>query len=283
MTVIKYENSLGQLILYGGGEGALRVLSLEGLEPFAKEYNVANYSGQQGQETLSSRALPRTITMAVEIMKKPYEVNLQEVFDVLQQPGVLFIKSENVNKRIFCSQTHITDIKRIVKGEIATFAVQFVCDSPYFEDGEDTVVPLYRRTKSLATPFTLPCCFGEIVAGATVENKGSIPVEPIITIYYPGALEGLDGITITNETTGKGISLDYSPEGEDTVVIDIKNRKITSKLAGSLLNNLSDGTFLGDFILERGKNQLTVDLGDVAKGFGIECKFSNLYSEAVIC
>jgi phage-related protein len=170
-----------------------------------------------------------------------------------------------------------------VKGEIATFAVQFVCDSPYFEDGEDRVVPLYRRTKGLSTPFALPRSFGEIVAGGLVENKGNIPLEPIITIYYPNALEGVDGITIKNETTGKGITLDYSPEGEDTVVIDVKNRKITSKIAGSLLNNISDDTFLGDFVLERGNNEISVDLGNVAKGFSIECKFSNLYSEAVIC
>ncbi len=283
MTIIMYENKIGNLTLYGSGEGNLRILEIEGLEPASKEHTVANYPGQQGQETLSSRALPRTITMSVELLKKPYETHIHGILDILQEPGMLFIKEEDFYRRIYCSQIHITDVKRIVKGEIATFAVQFVCDSPYFEDAEDTVIPLYRRTKGLSTPFTLPCSFGEIVAGGVVENKGSIPIEPIITIYYPSALEGVDGITIKNETTGKGIILDYSPTGEDTVVIDVKNRKITSRIAGSLLNNLSDDTFLGDFVLQRGKNELSVDLGDVAKGFGIECKFSNLYGEAVIC
>ena len=283
MTVIKYENSLGQLTLSGKGKGALRLLEIEGLESALREYTVASYPGQSGQETLSARALPRTITLAVEILKGHYEVDIHRILDIIQEPGLLFVESEDLSRRIFCSQSRITDIKRIVKGEISTFAVQFVCDSPYFEDAEDTVVPLYKRTKGLSTPFTLPRSFGDIVAGGVVENKGSIPIEPIITIYYPSALEGIDGITLKNETTGKGISLEYSPSGEDTVVIDVKNRKITSRIAGSLLNNLSDDTFLGDFTLERGKNELSVDLGDVAKGFGIECKFSNLYGEAVIC
>lgn len=279
MTVIKYENSHGRITLSGKGNGALRILGVEGLEPATREYTVASYPGQHGQETLSARTLPRTVTLAVEVLKHPYEIDIHKVLDILQQPGMLLVD----NKRIFCNQSNITDVKGILKGQIATFAVQFVCDSPYFEDAEDTVVPLYRRTKGLSTPFTLPRSFGEIVAGGVVENKGSIPIEPIITIYYPSALEGVDGITLKNETTGKGISLEYSPSGEDTVVIDVKNRRITSQIAGSLLNNLSDDTFLGDFTLERGKNELSVDLGDVAKGFGIECKFSNLYGEAVIC
>ena len=281
---LTYKNSLGSVIMQGGGGSSpLRITAIEGLGLATREYITAVYTGYDGQETTSSRATSRSITIAVEVAANNITAVIHNTLDVLSQSGMLYIDDGTMHRRIMCNQVQIPDIERVLRSQIATFAVQFVCDSPYFEDGEDTVVPLYRRTKGLSTPFTLPRSFGEIVAGGVVENKGSIPIEPIITIYYPSALDGIDGITLKNETTGKVISLDYSPTGEDTVVIDVKNRKITSKIAGSLLNNLSDDTFLGDFVLERGNNEISVDLGDVAKGFGIECKFSNLYSEAVIC
>ena len=248
----------------------------------SREYNAAKYSGYDGQDTYSSRAEARSITIAVEILGRNIAQTARDTLSVLSQSGTLYIKNEDLDRRIYCNQVQLPEVSRVLRGHIAKFVVQFVCDNPFFEDREDTVVPLYERTKLLSTPFTLPAMFGDIVIGGKAEVSGAISTEPVITMHYPKALDGAEGVTLLNETTGKFIKLDYAPKDDDTVMIDIKNRKITSSESGNLINFLSNDSFLGDFVLARGVNVISLDLGDIASDFTIECKYNNLYSEAVI-
>ncbi|MBQ9757169.1 MAG: phage tail family protein [Clostridia bacterium] len=280
---LTYKNELGEVKMKGSGQDSFfKITAIEGLGLVSREYNAAVYSGYDGQETLSSRATARSITIALEALGKNAAESVRDALGVFSQSGMLYIKSDNLDRRIYCNQVQIPDVTRVLRGQIATFAVQFVCDSPFFEDSIDTVLPLYKRTKLLAVPFSLPAKLGEIVLGGEIEIKGMVSVEPIITIYYPVALEGAESIILTNETTGKSVQLDYAPKNDDMVTIDIKNRKIISSVSGNIINNLSTDTFLGDFVLVRGVNVISVNVGDVTAGFTIECKHNNLYSEAVI-
>ena len=65
-------------------------------------------------------------------------------------------------------------------------------------------------------------------------------------------------LLIKNLSTGKQIQLDYAPGDTDTVVIDIKNRKVTSALMGNIINYLTNDTFLGDFVFVPGMNVIEV-------------------------
>ncbi len=280
--ILTYKNDFGTVVMNGRGAGTVRICNVEGLGPARKEYTAAAYSGQSGQKTLSSRALPRSITLGLEVLSRNMSVEMGKTLWVLSNPGTLYIENGDIIRRIFCNQVQIPEMKRILRDKIATFSVQFVCDSPYFEDGEDMVVPLYQRVKLIKTAFSMPCLFGSIITGQEIENHGSTEIEPQITMYYPEAIQGAQNITITNRTTGKAICLDYAPNDDDTVVIDVKNRSITSLRSGNLIGCLSDDTFLGDFVLVGGKNRIEVNLGDVTSGFTAECRYSNFYTEAVI-
>jgi len=280
---VTYKNERGAVEMQGGGRSSpLRITAIEGLGLVTKEYVTATYAGYDGQETISSRALARSITIAMEICTQNVFEEAHHMLEVFTLPGMLYIESENLNRRIKCDQVQCPDMVRVLKGQIATLVVQFVCDNPYFEDGEDTIVPLYQRTKLLTTPFSLPTAFGNIVLGGVLQNKGILSIEPIISLYYPSAVDEAEGITIKNENTGAKIQLLYAPADNDIVIIDVKNRKITSSVNGNIISNLSDDTFLGDFVLKRGNNTLSVDMGDVSSGFTIECRYNNLYCEAVI-
>ncbi len=279
---LTYKNNYGTVTMYGNGEGSIHICAIEGLGVVANEYNAASYTGQNGQKTLSARALPRSITLSLEVTGENINSTLREALRVLSREGVLYITDTDLNRRIFCNQVQIPDVERILKGRITTLAVQFVCDNPYFEDGEDTVLPLYSREKLLASPFALPCMFGKITTGAEIKNSGDEVAEPQISIYCTNAFSGAESIIISNITTGRQICLEYALQSDDTVLIDVKNRRITSSKSGNLLNYLSDNTFLGDFVLERGVNLIEVDLGDVTSGFTIECRYTNHYREAVI-
>ena len=279
---LTYKNDFGAVTINSTGKGAVRLCGIDGLGIASNEYITAVYTGQDGQSTLSARALPRRITLALEITGNNVSDVTRDTLKVLSRQGMLYIESETLSRRIQCNQVQIPDIDRILKGKISTIAVQFVCDNPYFEDGEDTVLPLYGRYKKLETPFSMPCVFGEIIAGAQIENVGDLDVEPQITLYYPDLLENAENVTVTNTTTGKSICLDYAPKAGDIVVIDVKSRTITSSASGNLLNYISADTFLGDFVLKRGINRISVSIGDVTSGFAVQCRYSNLYQEAVI-
>ncbi|MBQ2931288.1 MAG: phage tail family protein [Clostridia bacterium] len=280
--ILTYKNELGTVTMMGSGSSSLCITAIEGLGLASREYNAAIYSGYDGQDTYSSRAESRSITVSLDAVSKDATKVVRDALCVFGKEGMLYIKNEDVDRRIYCNQVEISDVSRVARGYIAKFVVQFVCDNPFFEDSEDTVVPLYQKTKLLSTPFTLPVMFGDIVIGGKAEVSGAIPTEPVITMHYPEALDSAEGVTLLNETTGKFVKLDYAPKDNDTVTIDIKNRKITSSASGNLINCLTNDSFLGDFVLVRGLNVISLDLGDVSSDFMIECRYNNLYNEAVI-
>lgn len=283
MLTITYSNSNGTVSMQGGGSTSpLRITDIEGLGLTAREYNVAVYSNYDGQNTFSSRAVARTITMAVEACGNGMSDTIRNAINVFSKEGMLRITDEGIDRRIKCNQIQMPDLTRVLKGQISTFAVQFICDAPFFEDAVDTSLPLYGREKLLTSPFSLPCMFGRITAGASIEIVGSMPVEPIISMNCPESLSDAENITITNETTGKSIILDYAPAAGEEITIDVKNRKIISSLNGNIINYLSADTFLGEFVLICGLNIISVDVGDVTSGFTIGCRYNNLYNEAVI-
>ena len=145
---LTYKNDLGTVIMQGGGQDSpLRITAIEGMGLVTREYNAAVYSGHDGQETLNSRAAARSITIALEVIDKNAADIVYSALDVLGKSGMLYIENKDLSRRIKCSQVQIPDVARVLRGQIATFAVQFICDSPFFEDRNDTVLPLYKRTK----------------------------------------------------------------------------------------------------------------------------------------
>ena len=279
---LTYENEKGKVVMGGGRNNPLQITAVEGLGLPERDYNVAVYANHNGQETLSSRANARCIMIGVEIVSNNVAAIVRETLSVFSESGMLYIKNSELDRRIYCNQIQLPDVTRVINGRIATFAVQLVCDEPFFEDLANTVTPLYRKRNMLETPFVLPCVFSEIIVGGSIEIKGNLDVEPVITIYYPKALENAESIILTNETTGKKISIEYAPISSDVVVIDVKKRKITSKTKGNLINSMTTDSFLGDFVLKKGINDISVNIGDVTTGFMIECKYNNCYNEAVI-
>lgn len=281
-VMIKYKNSYGTVDISGNSQNTIRLIDADGFGVADREYISAIYSGYDGQETVASRVLPRNITLRAEICDGDISDIAAKTLRILREPGWLYIQNDRMDRRIYCNQVKIPDPVRILKGRISELAVQFVCDNPYFEDGCERTVPLYMRTKELGTPFTLPAVFGTTIMGASVNNVGDFTIEPCIYINCPKELKNAETVILTNNTTGARIVLEYAPMAGDRITLDIKNRKIVSSFTGNLLNNLSDDTFLGDFVLVKGINDLSLFVGNVQSQFTVECKYSNIYCEAVI-
>lgn len=282
LTLI-YKNDIGEAVMHGGGSRQLRLKELAGFGTVEFEYSGAVYPGCDGQKTLSRRALPRTLTIAADITGSGAAEELRRIIDVMSEPGMLYISDGGaISRRIYCNRCEIPDAERRVRGRLCSFTVQFICDSPYFEDTEDTEIPIYRRIKLLSTEFSLPCKFGSVTSQNTALVIGSATVEPQITIRFTRDFETEESITVTNVTTGAKISFEYLPQAGDTVCADIAERRLISSRYGDITETLSDDTYLNDFCLERGKNVLNVSVGDVESGVLVACTFNNKYFEAAV-
>lgn len=279
---LTYKNQYGTVEMNGGGEHPIRITDIRGLGAVEREYTAVSYAGCDGQETVSSRALPRSITVSGDICAESAEDELRRIIGVLCREGYLTVADGGMCCRIYCNQTVFPDAERILRGRITSFAVQFVCDDPYFGDAEEISQPLYTRKKNLKTVFTLPRPFGMVTNGETVTNLGLREAEPIIRIYTPQSSTGEESIIITNETTSKYIKLTMQCTEGDTITIDVKRRTAVSEKLGSLEDKLSDDTFLGDFVLIGGKNRITVQIGDASRDAVCECVWTNRYDSAAV-
>ncbi len=278
---LSYKNCRGTAELCGSSS-PFHVTNILGLGLPEREYITAIYSGYDGQETLSSSYSARSITVSGDIVSKKIRSDLISAMDIMSAPGYLYIESDDINRRIYCNQTIFPDAERILRGKICAFAIQFVCDSPFFENSEDTSVPLYSRSKELSTYFSLPSVFGTTIAEATINLKSRNRVEPKIHIICPSDLSNVTSITITNLTTGKKIEFLYTLSAGEEIVIDIKNRIVSSSVSGNIINYLSDNTFLSDFYFEGFTNNISATVGDINAGIFIECIYNDRYSEALL-
>lgn len=278
---LSYKNSRGTVRLCGSSS-PFHVTNILGLGLPECEYITATYSGYDGQETLSSSYFARSITISGDIVSKNLRADLTNAVDIMSAPGYLYIESDDMNRRIYCNQTVFPDAERILRGKICTFAIQFVCDSPFFENAEDTSVALYSRSKELSTPFSLPSVFGTTVAEATINLKSRNKVEPKIHIICPSELSNATSVIINNLTTDKKIELLYTLSAGEEIVVDIKNRTVTSSVNGNIINYLSDDTFLSDFCFEEFSNNISATVGDINAGIFIECIYNDRYSEALL-
>ena len=282
MLTVKYKNSRGEVVLSGGGSSPMRLTAIEGLGLAEREYQTASFAGYDGQETVSSKYLARSITISGDVTAINAAEELRRAIDVLCAEGYLYITDGDMSRRIYCNQVAFPDAERILRGKIASFAFQLVCDSPFFEDSEDTSRAIYERVKNITTPFTLPMVFGTTVTGASVTVNSRQGAEPILKIYCKKALESAETVKIVNSTTGKTVTLTHTPQAGETITVDIKNRTAVSSKTGNIISKLTDDTFLSDFKLVYGINELKASVGSISSGITVECIFNNNYAEAII-
>lgn len=282
-----YSNSYGTVTFYGGGSHSFLIREYEGLSLIERDYSTTTYAEEDGQDTLYSRAMPRAVTISADVIDKDAGKILRDAIKVLGREGYLYVTDGDFERRIYCNQVTIADPERVLRGQISSFVVQFVCDNPYFEDTEETTRIIYGREKNITTPFTLPRAFALINKGAYVYNYGDKAAEPKIIITCNETLSESSYVDISLTTSAGTISLrinDYTPISGDVITIDIKERTVTGTKSGDLINKLSDASFLKDFVIRPSpeSNYISVAIKNVTTDIGVECKYRTLYNEAVV-
>ena len=288
-----YENQYGRIHFGGGGAPVYKTIKLNGVGPPDKEYKVTGYSNQAGQEVISQKDMARVITLSGDVRSGTLQQEISKMAKILYHPGTLKMQFGVKKRKIACRCTSFDDPTRKGAG-IANFVVQFTADKPYFTDFSQREVYIYRRTPLLSTQFTLPCMFSSRESRVNVQNAGDVAAEPVIEITcFDGGnsvmLLSLDedgedatqGIKIKNHTTGQHMKLDYVPVADEVITVDIPNRKVTSSVNGSILTAISRKTFLSDFWLAEGVNDIEVTNYNAGAAISAVCRYDNQYVEAV--
>ncbi len=161
--------------------------------------------------------------------------------------------------------------------------LEFTAYNPlFFNPEEQQVVFTPAANSELEFPITFPIEFGNSKLNPTtnINYPGSWLTYPTIEIVGP-----VDTPTITNNTIGEFIALDYSVKNNETVTIDLSSntKSISSTDVANLKGVLRIGSYLSTFRIEAdpeapsGVNNITFLGGGVGGNTSVTIKYKENY------
>ncbi len=277
LTKLSFTNPLGKVDMTGGGTSHIRIISVSGLEFVPKNYGVIRFSDTDGIETVTENHTERTITGKGDIFFKSYE-EVKRLQSVFMEKGEITVTK---NGRKFKCGYKPGKFETQREGRyILSFVFQVICDSPFFTAETSESVYLRKRINMVSgTGVTLPAVFTKREQKVSVINKGHKRTEPVIKITYAKPLSGSlnGGIVIKNNTTGKFIKFTGKAKDYTAFDIDIKQRKVLSKDGADISSCLSDDTYLSEFFLNVGVNEIEVINSNLSEDISAKLEFDPLY------
>ncbi len=284
---LSYKNDNGdKYTLHDSYSNHIRIIDIEGLEPPGKTIQTAKYPFQPGQVTTYSNYNARTITVGYDLITedKQQEAEFRKLINIFNVPGYLHIETNNINRRIYCNHCVIKKGDR-QNSKILRVVLQFTCDYPLFEESNTENKSLYAITPLLSAGSVFPCVLSTIEGGSGIyNNKGSANAEPIITInIINNPNSAVYDLRIFNETTNEVIELlGIKLLGGSVLTIDIPDRNIYTADGETLLNSISDDTFIDGFKFVPGENKIEISCSDAMVEYEISMVVRTVYTEAVI-
>ncbi len=283
---ITFENKNGIIDLNGG---VWRIKEIEGLGLCEKTVDVLRYPDTDGQEVLSSATYHRDITISGDILRRDkVSSELTRAIKILNNPGFLKIQAGTKKRKIACRVNLFSAGTKDRNAVYQSFVMQLVCDYPYFEDIAENKLSLFAREDLIENSFTLPCVFTRRTSRVTVVNSGDEITRPKILLVCKNEAQDEDfGIEIINYTLNQHFILNYKMASGEEICISFDDRTIKSNLKTdsgdtNLIGYLGEDTFLSEFYLATGVNDLEcIFYGKDCEIMAV-CEYSNKYAEAVI-
>ena len=267
--------------MLGGGKNPLfNITSVSGLELPPRNYETIEFAGENGLTVTGKKDMARTITIAGTLCGS--QKDIERACKVFYEDGELICIFNDVRRKIACRMTKLDDFVRYGKSGISSFAVQFVCDYPYFTDLYEHTIPLYSRVNIVTTEFTLPCIFTDRISGGNLKNSGDKLVYPKIIIECEGASDTPNAVfEIVNATNGGYIGIEYALSNGESIEIDIATRKIISSINGNIINCITNDTDLSKFYLDVGDNEISFENSNTSQIITATAIFNSEYLTAV--
>ena len=271
-----YRNNQGEIFFSGSSKGYVHITSIEGTGLIEKTRKSYNFPTIPGQNTYYEKDRERVITMSCDYEINT-EVSMEEIIRILYHKGELILSHNGISRKIPCYCEELKMGESIGKYKI--FAIQFVCDNPYFTNLEKEYLPIFDTQKNIKNGFTLPTVLSQRTNTRIIDNISYIPTNPKIYVFYKGTDEITGNITLSNSTTGAEIALSELPlKKDDKILIDIQNRTIERNDHENLLQYLTDTSFLYEFNLVPGENVISALADNIDISLSIE--YDILFGEA---
>ena len=286
MIYLQYKNQWGTISISNRVTDRWRATAITGLGYPGREFSTVTYYGVDGQRTTSTRLTPRTITISGDIQNfGGMQHEISRAIEILHFPGTLTVSAGGRRRsaQCRCSSFENTERNRVVE----QFVMQLIADDPNFYDVELTCQDIFGEQDLVQDSFTLPCVFTRRINQAAVVNRGYTNLEPVIRIYCQeeeagaAARSGEMGISVENLTTGATIALTKQMENGETITIDVKNRAVLSSVVGDITGLLSPDSFLDQFYLVPGPNEIQTLSSSSGVSVWATCEYYNTYLEAV--
>ena len=279
MTFTFY-NDIGKFSLFGSGTDGFRVCAVSGLEPVELTRSIRSYIGEDGCIEDSAQYGQRIITISGDLkINENSKSEIRNVVRVLSRKCNLIIEDKDKIRSIQVNAATFTPGKKYTK--YMTFVIQAICDYPHFSDMNESYGVLFKKENLLSSTRTLPTVLSKRISNCVINNAGDLRVYPVITIIKNDNVVRENQILIENRTTGKKITINKSMVYGEAVVVDIKNRKITSNIEGNVLGTLDVHCSLSEFMCELGDNEISASVGGEQSGLQIVISFCNEYLEAI--
>lgn len=288
---IVLENEYGCFEMGGGSHASARIISAAGFGVVGKEVETATFEGQAGRTTTSVRDVERTITLSIDFNGGQHEI--ERLYRIIYYPvDILCFFGDGRRRKIRGRLIDSTDYEQIIYHKLQSAVLQFVCDDPYFHDFGSTVIKIATHIDLFPNVIEgnvwyvqLPAVATSIEKTVTVNNRGVTMLYPVIKIRSnKSANDSPDdyGVTVKNLTTYKKITLNYNLSAEETITMNLPERKIISNINGNITNYISNDTVLSDFFLKVGENDINISSLNINDNISGEIEFTNNYIAAVI-
>ena len=282
------KNDYGKFVI--GENGDAKLLNIDGLGIPQKETQTVTYSGQAGQTTLSSRDMPRAITITADFNASPDAI--LKLYRIIYNSVDIIILSGNIRRKTTGVCLDPSDVESIIYHKMYKAVLQFICDDPYFHDITETRFDINRRADKLPNLYengsyyiSLPAVATERTNAAGIHNSGAVNVYPVIEIYNntsAAVSSATTGLVISNSAIAMTITINRDMKPSEKITIDLPSRKIISSIDGSIINYISDDTVLSSFYLAPGNNYITVQNKNSKQDTATIVRFNNNYEAAVI-
>ena len=270
-----FENDIGTLVMAGKSEADISIIEAEGFAGIEKERTTVKFSGYDGVTQTVSSYPDRTITLKGDIHSA--EV-LKKAMRVFSQQGLLTIQCHDGDRAITVNsvKTDIADKNSL----FWTLVIQMKCDYPLFCDSNFRRYSISERTNLITDDTVLPAMFTRRVINTSVENGGYVDVEPIVEILGVIKQTGDNALVISNALTGRCFTLNYIPQADELISIDVKKRSAISSLNGDIQEYIDSNSYFDDLVLKPGINPLTLTCG--TSELNASLKYKNEYIEAYL-
>lgn len=280
---IVIQSKKGSFEIGGGSHKTCRLISIDGIGLASKTAATIKFSGVAGNKIIDASANNRVITMLFDVNADDFY--LTKILRILQEECEILFFLGGKRRKITGKVLETVEPEAINYRKLYKIAVQFYCEIPYFTDFSETVLSLSTRTDNFPTSFeegiayiTLPAVATTRTATVKIINFGDERTYPKITVI---ALEASSVITISNQTTGNEVVLSKAISQGEEIVFDFAERRITSSISGSVINNLTDASLLDSIYLDCGTNEMLVTNGE-ENNISTTISYSNLYAAVII-